>query len=261
MSFWDFIRNIFGTRNFGEPTSDGIFGHQNDVFINSVWQNDENNSNIRSFNGNGNHFNVFSDPLEITRFFESQIDHMLKNFMFGYNNEGHNAIMDTFPFTSPNKENLRDKMLKPNHDLNQPAVKVDTDLDGKITPDNFSNVWDKHDKPNSSEFGLFPHITGKSIVKEYMRGPNGIIKQKQVIRDHEGNEETIISQQAGEKMYTVVIKKDKNGVETKTENFVNTDKSELPDGKDLLLNNEPSFNNIDLNIFSWKNFFYPNPKL
>lgn len=92
----------------------------------------------------------------------------------------------------------------------------------RITPDNFSNVWDKQNKPNSEELRPFMHITGRSVMKEYVRGPDGIIKQKQVIRDHEGNEETIISQKSGEKMYTVVIKKDKNGIETKTENFYNT---------------------------------------
>ncbi|XP_029051143.2 uncharacterized protein LOC114879907 [Osmia bicornis bicornis] len=268
MQLWDFVRNIFGGGNSKEPPITGYFDHQNnDNFINPIWQDDENAYNIRPF-GESNRFNIFSDPLQMAHHFISQIDHMLSDhvfdkFMFGFGNEGQNIFTDAFPFASPPNENLRDKMLKsPNHDmLSQPALKLDTDLDGKITPDNFSNVWDKQNEPNSEELRPFTRITGRSVMKEYVRGPDGIIKQKQVIRDHEGNEETIISEKAGEKMYTVVIKKDKNGVETKTENFYNTNESDLTDGKDLLLKNDPTFNHFNVNLFLWKNFFNPNPKL
>lgn len=31
------------------------------------------------------HFNIFSDPLEMAKYFESQMDNMLKNFGFGHN--------------------------------------------------------------------------------------------------------------------------------------------------------------------------------
>lgn len=33
------------------------------------------------------HFKIFSEPLEMTRYFESQMDNMLKNFFSGFNNE------------------------------------------------------------------------------------------------------------------------------------------------------------------------------
>lgn len=32
----------------------------------------------------GMHFHIFSDPFEITRYFESQIDNMMKSFGFGF---------------------------------------------------------------------------------------------------------------------------------------------------------------------------------
>lgn len=41
----------------------------------------------RFFEGVG-HFNIFSDPLEITRYFESQIENKMMNFIYGFNNEG-----------------------------------------------------------------------------------------------------------------------------------------------------------------------------
>lgn len=38
----------------------------------------------------GMHFRVFSDPFEITRYFESQMDDMLKSFgNFGFGNDFH----------------------------------------------------------------------------------------------------------------------------------------------------------------------------
>nr|XP_012135432.1 PREDICTED: HCLS1-associated protein X-1-like isoform X2 [Megachile rotundata] len=259
MPFWNFIQNLFGLDNSKEPTIKGFFGYQNnDSFNDSFWQHNEDECNVSPFCRRNSQFNVFNDPFEMSRYFESQIDHMLKDFMVGFANEGFHTFTNSTPFISPHQENLRDKMLKPNCDILSPAVpKKDSDLDGKITPDNFSKVWDKQEPILVQE--PKPFITGKCITKEYVRGPDGTVKQKQTIRDHEGNEETTISQRTGDKIYTVVVKKDKNGVETKTENFINTD-GELTDGNSFL-KNEPSFNNIDLNFFSWEKFFNPNPKL
>lgn len=87
----------------------------------------------------------------------------------------------------------------------------------RITVDNFSNIWDEHDK---SKFEISrPRIFGKSMRKEYIRKADGTIEQKQIIKDYEGNEETMISQQIGDKIHTIVTKIDKNGVEIKTEEF------------------------------------------
>lgn len=66
---------------------------------------------------------------------------------------------------------------------------------------------------------------GRSIRKEIIRRPDGTVEKKQVIRDHEGNEETITSKEIGDKTYVVTIKKDKNGVETRSEDLINMDES------------------------------------
>lgn len=51
------------------------------------------------------------------------------------------------------------------------------------------------------------------------------MERKQVIRDSEGNEETIVSKEIGDKRYVVTTKKDKNGVETKSEDLFNMNES------------------------------------
>ena len=43
----------------------------------------------------GIHFQIFGDPFEMTRYFESQMDHMLKHFFDGF---GQNKFM--IPFDS-----------------------------------------------------------------------------------------------------------------------------------------------------------------
>lgn len=72
--------------------------------------------------------------------------------------------------------------------------------------------------PNNFSFG-------RSVRKEIIRRPDGTVQKKQIIRDNEGNEETVISKEIGDKTYIVTIKKDKNGIETKSEDLINMDES------------------------------------
>ncbi|XP_076663240.1 uncharacterized protein LOC143366228 [Andrena cerasifolii] len=265
MPFWNFIRDIFTGRNSEEPRNRGFSDYQDDYdrynFRNPIWQNDEDDDidDFRRSRGNMQ-FHIFSDPLEITKYFESQIDDILKNFAFGFNNDGHNTFANVPPFPSLQDENLRDKMLKSNN--GETKAKVDTDLDGKVTADNFSNVWDEYSKPKSSEvFVPQPRMIGKSIRKEYVRRSDGTIEQKQVFRDSEGNEKVTVSQQIGDKIHTVTTNRDKNGLETKTEEFVNIDESEIKGNTWLPSNNNSSSYNSHLNYFPWEKFFKPDPKL
>ncbi|XP_053980782.1 uncharacterized protein LOC128877481 [Hylaeus volcanicus] len=251
MPFWDLVRGIFGGRNSETPQNKWFFEHRDnydrDNFRNPIWQNDEDDDDVDDFRHSrgGFHFHIFSDPLEITRYFESQMDNMLRNFeynfnMFEYGSEGENTFMKALPSMPSGQENLRDKMLKPSTSLDKVDPKLDVDLDGKVTVDNFSEVWDKYNQPKS---------------------PEVFVTIKQKFRDSEGNEETIVSRQIGDKMYTVTTKKDKHGVETKEENLVNMDESELKENKWLSLNKSGSFYNFNLNDFNWEKFFKPDPKL
>jgi len=66
---------------------------------------------------------------------------------------------------------------------------------------------------------------GRSVRKKIIHRPDGTIERKQVIRDNEGNEETIISKEADDKTYVVTIRKDKDGIETRSEDLFNMDES------------------------------------
>ncbi|XP_031830794.1 uncharacterized protein LOC116426246 isoform X2 [Nomia melanderi] len=272
MPFWNFIRDIFRGGNSEELKNKGFFDYRDnydkDSFRNPIWQNDEDDDDdmddFRHFRG-GIHFRIVSDPLEITKYFESQMDNILKQFFFGFHNEEQNIFTNAVPFTSPQEENLRDQMLKPNtENFSQVEPKLDLDLDGKITPDNFSNVWDKYDPNKYKSEVMLPYqtIIGKSIRKELIHKPDGTIEKKEIIKDSEGNEETTISRQIADNLHTITIKKDKNGVETRTENVVTIDRNELKGNKWLLSNEgNDSTHNIRFTNFPWKQFFKLDPKL
>lgn len=64
-------------------------------------------------------------------------------------------------------------------------------------------------------------------MSQIIRRPDGTIEERKSVTDSEGNCETTIKRQVGDKIYTSVTKRDKNGVESKTENFENIPESEL----------------------------------
>lgn len=86
-------------------------------------------------------------------------------------------------------------------------------------------MWNKGNIKTVKPFVPRIFSTGKSIRKEIIRRSDGTVEQKQVFRDSEGNEETIVSKEIGDKKYVITTKKDKNGVETKSEDFFNMDES------------------------------------
>lgn len=63
-------------------------------------------------------------------------------------------------------------------------------------------------------------------VKRYIRQSDGTVERTEIIRDNQGNEEKKVSRQLGDKTHIVVIKKDKDGIETKTEDIINMDEGE-----------------------------------
>lgn len=276
MSFFDFFRNFLGMRYRNEPSTSGFddYDSHRESFRNPIWQSDEDDDDdIDNFRHpeSSLHFNIFSNPLEMTRYFESQIDNMLKNFFEFNNTFFDDRVITTLPFAksfTEKDDNLRDRMLKSEFDTLAIADipvgnKVDTDLDGRVSVEEFSKIWNKGNmevtKPSvSSNFSI-----GRSVRKEIIQRPDGTIEKKQVIRDIEGNEETITSKEAADKAYVVTIRKDKNGIETRSENLFNMDESELKDFNQKWQSSVK--NNIDghsiFNRFPWEKFFGPNPKL
>lgn len=53
------------------------------------------------------------------------------------------------------------------------------------------------------------------------------METQRTVRDHEGNEETTITRKQGDKEYSIVKKRDKDGKEETIENLVNLDEKEV----------------------------------
>lgn len=275
MSFFDYFRNIFGAKRRDEPSTSGLGDHYScrDQFRNPIWEYDEDDDDIDDFRRprTGMHFHVFSDPIEITRYFESQMDNMLKSF-FGFGSDFHSISEDGFMGTLPSVEekktskssSLRDRMLKSSSDPSvvTPDQKTDIDLDGKITAQDFSKIWHSEhgtttDAPKFNSFSF-----GKLMKKELIRRPDGTLEQKQVIRDSEGNEETTVTREVGDKKYVVITKTDKYGVETKSEDLINMDENELEDfNKKWTSPIKDNIDGQDSDRFPWYKFFGSGPKL
>jgi len=275
MSFFDFFRNFLGVRRHSEPSISGFGNHDShqESFRNPIWQwdEDDDNDDIDNFwhPKSSLHFNIFSNPLEMTLYFETQMDNMLKNLL-GFNNtffEDKTNI--ALPFAILEKDdNLRDRMLKSESDAfvitDIPSQnKVDIDLDGRISTEEFSKIWNegnmeviKPSVPNSFSIK-------RSVRKEIVRRPGGIIEEKQVIGDNEGNEEIIISKKVNDKTHVVTIRKDKNGIETRSEDLLNIDENKLEDFTKKWKSMKDNIDGHDsiFNRFPWEKFFGPNPKL
>lgn len=89
---------------------------------------------------------------------------------------------------------------------------------------------------------------GRSVRKEIIRRPDGTLEKKQVVRDSEGNEETVISKEIGDKTYVITTRKDKNGVEIKSEDLINMDESKyIRDVLNLMVVNKNMYNFIQNN--------------
>lgn len=95
----------------------------------------------------------------------------------------------------------------------------------RITVQDFSKMWHSGHGSTTYTPECRSFSFGKFIKKELIYGSDGTLEQKQIIKDGEGNEETIITKEVGDKKYVVTTKRDKYGVETKSEDLINMDES------------------------------------
>ncbi|XP_018324576.1 uncharacterized protein LOC108736600 [Agrilus planipennis] len=192
--------------------------------------------------------NIYSSPLEIAKFFEHQMEAMMKNmrafsgmeqFEDFFNNSFHdNPGMTDIKILKPPHEdqnsgsnqadNLRDQFLKPGYKKqDQFENKSDDDLDGRINMNDVDEVFRRSDSKVMPyrERPKF-HFYGQSVTSRTIRRPDGVVETHRTVRDQEGNEETTITQKFGDKEYTVTTRVDKNGHKEIEENMVNIDESE-----------------------------------
>ncbi|XP_066159201.1 uncharacterized protein [Euwallacea fornicatus] len=247
----DLFRKLFG---FPVPGSNQSFPYQDiakpETFgrssesdrFSEIWCNIQTPSEGSSSGSEhaGRNFNVFSDPLEIHRYFEEQMDQFFKSFaMSNFGNfakimEHPNLNLDE----SLNNNQLesyqpdsREQFLKkgymrefeqPIHDL--PGKKIDKDVDGKLTAkdindffNNSNNSIAASDRRQNSSIYHQPTrpIPGSFFYQsvEIKTRPDGSVETRRT--DSEGNDETTITQKLGDKEYTIIRKRDRDGnVET-----------------------------------------------
>ncbi|KAF7992872.1 hypothetical protein HCN44_005216 [Aphidius gifuensis] len=269
MSFFkDFIDNLFGIKNNNRDNSNQ--GNDHEHFRNPIWQNDQgdddddNTDDYRSnhfvHSGPGIHFEVFTDPIEITRFFESEMENLMKSFFsFGLDIPAIENIPSAYENTQSSgigKKNLRDEVLKPefsrNYDFNRP--KIDEDLDGKIKAGELSTAWNNSKDPESQE--VLPHIflsTSQSTVYKFTKHLDGTVEETKITTDSSGNTEQIIKRKTGDnKIHTVIMKKDNKGIETETATFEN-----MVESKNEAIERAESSSSS----FPWHKFFGDIPKI
>lgn len=228
-----------------------------------------NDDNIRNFN-------VFTDPLEMHRYFEHQMDEMLKSFggFFGSDNFfGFNAQIPSlappesqFPSVEqpPENDNLRARLLKPGYE-NRDYSKRDQVIDDRVIHAGDLDELLKEKGPTYrkgvDEDGvvspyqrkpILPQIRsfGQSMSSKTIRRPDGTTEIHKTVRDSSGNEETVVTRQMGDKQYTVTVRTDKEGRQETCEEFINMDEQELPKFKDYwsqgnLPQNDGTNNTVD----------------
>jgi len=223
------------------------------------------------------HFSVVTDPLEIHRFFEQQMDDMMRSFTQGFGGVGipglggilgleddsdHPDHFHNKPHRyhhHDNDENMdsRSLMLKddepkassgpilpPKHST---GPKIDMDLDDQdVSSVDLSKLFSNKDetKPNIIKpsgqnpwFGDRSGEGGQSFFKSFgssqshqtIRRSDGSIETKSTTRDTNGNVTTTVRKQIGNEEHIQITKKEPDGTQVETDEFVNMDATGLED--------------------------------
>lgn len=236
MSVYSFFRSLFGfpdrPQNFQRPDDPGLI----DEFRNPIWGSDEEDSDDEFRHGGASShfgFNVLTDPLEMHRFFEQQMNEMLKSFqhwnmpdIFGLPN------VPAIEYPEERKStNLRDQVLKPGYTQakTQHDEKVDTDLDAKVRKSGIGSLIKEGEAPyvqitpKNPSYGGF---TSKSIIRRSSRRPDGSVEQEEIVRDSAGNEKRTVTRTIGDQSHIIITESGPDGTKC-TDQFVNIDEDKL----------------------------------
>lgn len=182
-------------------------------------------------------FNIFTNPLEMHRYFEQQMNEFLKQFQI----EDHSSFFGAapeFPMLEEapqgdgqNSRNLRDQYIKPGYEKSTESAnrsRIDTDLDEKFNIGDLDRVLKKPERDAIVPFQQKPdmRIFGQSVQHKTVRNPDGSVEIHRIVRDSSGNQETTITKKFGDKEHTVIIKKDREGRQERIENFINMDSND-----------------------------------
>lgn len=262
MSFYNFFRSIFGLPrrpDEEDPFRRESYNYPPEDYERNAWRNDhyedDDIEEIGPLEEQPFGFKIFSSPHEIHRFFEKQMNEMMKTFQM-FDSDPMIGIGDFHSIEPPHDDydgddggprtgrSLRDELFKPGYQYKRPGIKghledkkEDYDLDESLKGSSLGEILDA--KPSlrigvDDELpspGLQTRVFGKSVTSKTVRKPDGSVEHHKTIRDSQGNEETTITRQIGDKKHTVITHTDANGVIKRNETFQNMDEGEIEEFK------------------------------
>ncbi|XP_049802552.1 HCLS1-associated protein X-1 [Schistocerca nitens] len=262
MSFYNFFRNIFGLPKKPDEEDSfrrGNYNYPPEDYERNAWSNDHYEDDDIEEMGPVEEqpfgFKIFSSPLEIHRFFEKQMNEMMKTFQM-FDSDPMIGIGDFHSIEPPNDDDdddggrrtgrsLRDELFKPGYQYKHPGVKgyledkkEDNDLDESMKGSTLGEILDAKpslrigvDGDELPTRGPQIRVFGKSVTSKTVCKPDGSVEHHKTVRDNQGNEETIVTRQIGDKKYTVITHTDANGVIKRSESFQNMDEGEVEEFK------------------------------
>lgn len=247
MNLYSYIRGLFGFPEYKKDNQpqrqdDKPCGSMLDEFHGPIWNWDENSDYRtcpphRSFG-----YDIFSNPVEIHRHFEQEMETMSRFFETFENIFGGGSFQSHPPVSDQDqhqgKQDLRDRYVKPKYwnDSHESEwipgharrkKQLDDDLDDRVSAGELDQIL--KDKPSMEKYE--PHIQirtfGKSSFNKIVTNSDGTVEHHRTVRDGQGNEEITVTQQIGDKRYSVTTHIDSRGEKQQIENFVNIEKGDL----------------------------------
>ena len=263
----------------------GFFGfprHQKDGFLSDHFSfndghnrgagDDEDGDNNRDNNheSNSRGFTVYTDPLELHKYFDQQVNDMIKMFGFGGLGSAEGLREGFGIYSTPPQDRMlphggdqdkssapgdraRDFMLR--GEPGQPKVDTEVDwdkldweeLDRLMTHDreddrsyqpqrHFKNTMMDliPDKKGScqSPGGVFSLKSfGSSMSERSVTTPNGGLETSRTVRNSDGSEEVTVTKRLGDQSHQQVIRRDKYGNAAEEEKLVNIQEKDLENFK------------------------------
>ena len=218
------------------------------------------------FNFSSRGFNVYTDPFEMNRFFDQQLDEMLKMFghSFGFGpgrssrGFGDNRMI---PLEEPDNNDdqtyPRDFMLKDDGQQSRVDTEVDSDsvdmkeLDRLMKYRDSPGLPHHHEQRPANLWGLFSppsfdrrelpsegpsnfYSFGSSMTQRSVTGPDGRLETTRTVRNSDGSEVVTVTKQMGDKSYEIVTNRNKDGSVSTEEKLVNIAENELDKFKEDL---------------------------
>ena len=220
-------------------------------------------------------FTVYTDPLELHKYFDQQMDEMLQMFghSFGFgglgNREGFGVFSppphgggrmlpldDQTEESASSDDHARDFMLR--EDPGQPRVDTEVDWD-KLDREEIDRLMTRERRDNGRSFrspvtDLIPDLGGpgssqtpgggfsfqsfsSSVSERSVTRPHGGVETTRTVRSSDGSEEVTVTRRRGDQEHQVVTRRDGAGATVTEENLVNIPEADLESFKKSFDNN------------------------